>query len=193
MTRRRLSPEQRRDELLAAAAALVLDEGIDALSLEVVAERAGCSRNLAYTYFPNQAALIEALTEAERTLVSAAMLERIPDPASFDEWGKAWLEVVLDLAETRGPLLLLTFQETMTLAGPSGRRADRGAAADQFAARLTDGAGVDDPAEARALAHVLGGAIIGGIVAVASGRSSRPVVEQQLQRVLGVLSRMPRP
>lgn len=49
---RRMSSEDRRDQLSDAALAVVAERGYPGLTLEEVAERAGVTRNLLYHYFP---------------------------------------------------------------------------------------------------------------------------------------------
>jgi len=54
MARRRLSPRQRRDELLDVGAVLFAEKPYDEVLMEDVAERAGTTRSLMYHYFPNK-------------------------------------------------------------------------------------------------------------------------------------------
>jgi AcrR family transcriptional regulator len=49
---RRLSKEARREQLVAAATPIVVEEGFGDFSLEEIAERADVTRNLLYHYFP---------------------------------------------------------------------------------------------------------------------------------------------
>ncbi len=58
---RRLSGEQRREEILAAAARAVSDQGYLPLPVEQIAREAGASKALVYAYFPKQVALYNAL------------------------------------------------------------------------------------------------------------------------------------
>lgn len=51
-TPRRMAPEQRRAQLVAAALASAAEHGYAGLSLDDVGERAGVTRNLLYHYFP---------------------------------------------------------------------------------------------------------------------------------------------
>ncbi|MDO7868743.1 TetR/AcrR family transcriptional regulator [Nocardioides jiangxiensis] len=50
-TRTRLSPEQRREQLLAFGVAWIADKPFDELSLDLLAEHTGVSRGLLYHYF----------------------------------------------------------------------------------------------------------------------------------------------
>ena len=54
MARRRLTPRQRRDELLDTGAALFAEKPYEAVLMDHVADRAGVTRSLMYHYFPNK-------------------------------------------------------------------------------------------------------------------------------------------
>lgn len=78
--RRRLAPDERIAEILDAAAALVVEQGIAQLNMEKVARRAGVSKGLLYAYFSNVKALLQevllrehrALTEMQRETIARA-------------------------------------------------------------------------------------------------------------------------
>ena len=63
MVRRRLAPEDRRQAILEAAVEAFDDVDPDQVNLEAVAERAGVSRALLYTYFENRQGLVRAVFE----------------------------------------------------------------------------------------------------------------------------------
>ena len=66
-TRRRLSPEARRAQLLDTAIALFAQMGIERAGHGDIAKRAGVSTATVFNYFPTRAALVEAvLNEIER-------------------------------------------------------------------------------------------------------------------------------
>ena len=54
----RITAAQRRDSLLDMAAELVVAESIDAVSMDLVAERCGVSRPLVYKHFANRDELL---------------------------------------------------------------------------------------------------------------------------------------
>jgi AcrR family transcriptional regulator len=56
-----MSSQSLHDRILEAAGALMADEGVDAVRLERVARRAGCSRSSLYRYFDTKDALIIAV------------------------------------------------------------------------------------------------------------------------------------
>ncbi len=57
----RLSPEERRSQLLDLGVRLLADRSLDELSIDVLAEEAGISRGLLYHYFGNKHAFHEAV------------------------------------------------------------------------------------------------------------------------------------
>ena len=64
-TRRRLSPEDRRSELLALGAKVFGERPYDEVRIDEIAERAGVSRALMYHYFPDKRAFFAAVVKAE--------------------------------------------------------------------------------------------------------------------------------
>lgn len=79
-TRRRLSTEERREELLAVGARLFSESAYDDVWIERVAEIAGVSRGLLYHYFPTKRDFFAAVVEREsvRMLRMTAAVPGIP-------------------------------------------------------------------------------------------------------------------
>lgn len=63
--RRRLSPDDRRNELLALGAQVFGERPYDDVRIDEIAERAGVSRALMYHYFPDKRAFFAAVVKAE--------------------------------------------------------------------------------------------------------------------------------
>jgi AcrR family transcriptional regulator len=61
--RTRLAPQERIEQILAAAAEIIVDQGVLPISLETVAQRLGVSKGLIYSYFPTQFDLANRLLE----------------------------------------------------------------------------------------------------------------------------------
>ncbi|OBI40841.1 TetR/AcrR family transcriptional regulator [Mycobacterium sp. E796] len=77
MQRRRLEPQQRREQLLDAAAALFAEQPYEDVMVEDIAARAGVSRASLYHYFPSKRDLYVAIfTRASQRLLARAN----PDP-----------------------------------------------------------------------------------------------------------------
>jgi AcrR family transcriptional regulator len=64
-SRRRLSPDDRRNELLALGAEVFGRRPYDEVRIDEIAERAGVSRALMYHYFPDKRAFFAAVVRAE--------------------------------------------------------------------------------------------------------------------------------
>jgi TetR/AcrR family transcriptional regulator, fatty acid biosynthesis regulator len=64
-TRRRYSPEKRRELILDHTAEIVAREGVATLSIEQIGREAGISKSLVYAYFPNLTELLRELYQRE--------------------------------------------------------------------------------------------------------------------------------
>ncbi|MCV6973539.1 TetR/AcrR family transcriptional regulator [Mycobacterium bourgelatii] len=84
--RRRLSPEDRRAELLALGAEVFGKRPYDEVRIDEIAERAGVSRALMYHYFPDKRSFFAAVVkdEADR-LYAATNTEPAPGMTMFEE------------------------------------------------------------------------------------------------------------
>lgn len=84
--RRRLSPEDRRAELLALGAEVFGKRPYDEVRIDEIAERAGVSRALMYHYFPDKRAFFAAVVkdEADR-LYAATNIQPSPGMTMFEE------------------------------------------------------------------------------------------------------------
>ena len=80
MTRRRLRPEERREELLDVGAEFFAGQRYDDVLMEEVAARAGVSRALLYKYFPGKRELFAAIYRraADRLLEGARLDPDLP-------------------------------------------------------------------------------------------------------------------
>lgn len=66
--------------MLEAASRLIERDGLDALSTNRIAELAGVSIGSLYQYFPDKAALLEALARREMSAVSSQVMEALTGP-----------------------------------------------------------------------------------------------------------------
>lgn len=84
--RRRLSPENRRNELLALGAEVFGQRPYDEVRIDEIAERAGVSRALMYHYFPDKRAFFAAVVRNEgEKLFEATNAPPDPDASLFDQ------------------------------------------------------------------------------------------------------------
>ena len=85
-SRRRLSPDDRRNELLALGAEVFGQRPYDEVRIDEIAERAGVSRALMYHYFPDKRAFFAAVVHAEGERLFEAT-NTLPEPGKnlFDQ------------------------------------------------------------------------------------------------------------
>jgi len=100
--RTRLSPEHRRRQLLDIAAAVIADEGTQAMTMERVAESAGVSKALVYRYFANRSALLLELYERESD--TQPLANRIRGARTFEDRLRAITAPYFDAVERSGLL-----------------------------------------------------------------------------------------
>jgi AcrR family transcriptional regulator len=85
-SRRRLSPNDRRNELLALGAEVFGQRPYDEVRIDEIAERAGVSRALMYHYFPDKRAFFAAVVRAEgERLFEATNTPLEPGKNLFDQ------------------------------------------------------------------------------------------------------------
>ena len=84
--RRRLSPDDRRNELLSLGAEVFGQRPYDEVRIDEIAERAGVSRALMYHYFPDKRAFFAAVVRAEdEKLFEATNTPPQPGERLFDQ------------------------------------------------------------------------------------------------------------
>jgi AcrR family transcriptional regulator len=85
-SRRRLSPDDRRNELLALGAEAFGQRPYDEVRIDEIAERAGVSRALMYHYFPDKRTFFAAVVRAEgERLFEATNTPPEPGQSLFDQ------------------------------------------------------------------------------------------------------------
>ena len=101
--RQRLSAEVRRGQLVAAAAALVLEQGYLPLPLEALAARVGVSKGLIYGYFLTQHDLFNAvLAEAFEALAAEGIVDAVEQP--LEQAAASGAEIYMRHVAARGPV-----------------------------------------------------------------------------------------
>jgi AcrR family transcriptional regulator len=74
-----MPPAQRREQLIDAALAVILEQGYSGVSIEAVAREAGVTRPVVYDHFPNLGRLLHALVEREETISLRQLEQVVPD------------------------------------------------------------------------------------------------------------------
>lgn len=108
-----MPPEQRREQLIDAALAVILKEGYSGVSIEAIAREAGVTRPVVYDHFPNLARLLHALVEREEHYSLGQLADVVPadpgdrDPVEFFSTGvRRFLEAVTSRPATWRLILL---------------------------------------------------------------------------------------
>lgn len=117
---RRLSPDQRREQLLDCATSLIVDRGLSACSLEEVAVQAGVSKALVYKYFPTRDSLLRALVAREYAIFLAEGAWTRPE-LSFAQALREANQDTFRYLDERGGILREILGD-----GPTGRSLGRG-------------------------------------------------------------------
>ena len=109
--RARLSAAERREQIMDAATAVILDQGVTQCSLEAVAGRAGISKALIYKHFTNREDLLAAILAREYEILRGrGMSPRSPD-LSFETLLAAGNQRAFQYLHDRGPILRTLFSE----------------------------------------------------------------------------------
>ena len=83
--RRRLSPDDRRAELLALGAEVFGQRPYDEVRIDEIAERAGVSRALMYHYFPDKRAFFAAVVKGQADQLFEASNTPAPGQSLLEE------------------------------------------------------------------------------------------------------------
>lgn len=102
---RRMSPKQRREQILDSAVDLIIHRGPSHCSLENVAEHAGISKPLIYKYFTKREELLKAILEREYEYLGARGLAQVPADTPPERLVRAANERALTYLYERGPIL----------------------------------------------------------------------------------------
>lgn len=108
----RLPRGERREHLLDVAAGLILDKGIEAVTMEGVAAAAGVSKGLGYAYFTNSSTLLRALLEREVRKLQASIVEAFAAETTFEGQLRATIHAWFDHIEEQGILMGRLLQAT---------------------------------------------------------------------------------
>jgi len=106
VVQKRLKASERRDVFLDSAAAIVLEQGVAAVTMEGVAQRCGVNKSLPYRYFADRDAVLAALFDREQASYAARWTSELPPDATFDAAVRAALRHWCARADESGELFL---------------------------------------------------------------------------------------
>ena len=99
---KRTPSDGRRDALLDAAAQLLEEGGLGAVTMDTVATEAGVSRPLVYKHFANRDALIADLWRRETAYMDAEVAAALRGIRDFEAIVRTSVETVIDVLQRRG-------------------------------------------------------------------------------------------
>jgi AcrR family transcriptional regulator len=101
----RLSRVDRRDALLTAAAGILTDDSVEAVTMEAVAERAGVSRPLVYKHFANRGELLAAVYQREAAVLHDELATAVRQAATVTDKFRTLIRGALKAQADRGTAL----------------------------------------------------------------------------------------
>ncbi len=155
--RTRLSPEDRRQQLLRVTSDIIAADGVDNVRIPYVAAAAGVTRPVVYKFFPNRHELIKGVLEDFRE----GFAERTPNIMQTDSDGdigaiaRGFIDAACDTIEAKGSggwQLLRSVGPDQEITAIS--KGFRGQLVQPWLQPLRELTGVDDP-EAHALADMM--------------------------------------
>lgn len=174
---RRLSGPERREHFLDVAAALILDRGVEAVTMEAIAAAAGVSKGLGYAYFANRNALLIGVLERELIEFGRRADAGVRAASNFEGRLRAAIGAWFDVMTERGVLIgtLLTIN---SLQGPleERRQAWNRDTESLYAGVIEREFGID-PEKGRAAAAILLAGLSGVLERWTRGGDSREVLE----------------
>jgi AcrR family transcriptional regulator len=105
----RMSPNQRREQIMDSAVALIVSRGLSSCTLELVAVEARISKPLIYRYFPKLANLFKALVEREYRFLRGRGLDVLPKNAAYEEVIHRSNLRTMEYLYERGPIMRLDY------------------------------------------------------------------------------------
>jgi len=170
----RLTSTARREQLLEAAADLVIERGVGAVTMEGLAVRAQVSKALPYKHFENADAVLVELYRREMANLGAAVLEAVATSDDPREQLRGAIRAYFDIVIQRGILLA-------NLSGSGSEIPQMANAGDRIGTTFLGDLFVQNfglpKAKARVAAALLLGALLGAVEALAHGEASRSRLE----------------
>jgi AcrR family transcriptional regulator len=91
--------EERREQLLDAALAVIVSDGYDRVSIDAIAKRAGVARSVVYGAFENLDALLTALLDRQQARAFERLLRTVPDAGGLSDPAAFASEAVRRMAD----------------------------------------------------------------------------------------------
>ena len=177
----RLSRAARRDQLLASAAAVLVERGVAALTMEGVAAEAGVSKALPYSHFENAQQLLHALRDRELDRFGASIVGAVRDADGYEARIAAAVHSYFSFIAHRGSVLVAVLRTLPMDADEQQKRQNPAFFARLFQKEL----GLSEPIAGVASAIFVVG-VSGAVDAWVNGLANRATIEAiTVQSVIG--------
>jgi AcrR family transcriptional regulator len=133
-----MSRADRREHFLDVAAELVLDRGVDAVTMEGVAAAAGVSKGLGYAYFENAADLLVALLQRELSEYERRGAAAIASATDFEGRLRGAVRAWFDMVAERGQLLGTLMQASQVRQALQPNRQENSRRLEEFFGRMAE-------------------------------------------------------
>lgn len=173
MKQTRLKGPERKDRFLDAAAEIVIEHGVSAVTMDGVAARSGVNKALGYRYFTDRDNLLEALFDREVQRHVSRVDQEIARDASFEDWIRYGLRHWFRRMDESGVLFMRLTSDNGPLAAKAAAR--RQADVQSWAQGLQRTFGIA-PRPAQHLASFLVAGTAGAL-AVRNGQDDDDVIE----------------
>ena len=126
MTQTRLKGAERRERFLDAAAQIVIEQGVAAVTMDGVAHLTGVTKALGYRYFTDRDDLLTALFDRETQIYVERLAGEVGPKSSFEDWVRGALKYWCRRADERGELFMRLVRDCGPLAerARTNRKAD---------------------------------------------------------------------
>lgn len=182
--RRRMRADDRRRQLLDAAARLIVEHGAAAMSMERLAAEAGVSKALPYKHFDNSESVLAALYRRETESLGRAVWGALHDAPPHTDLVRLSIRVYFDEVTHRGPVLAALSRPGSTIAAV----ADPGQAGVIFEVEVFNRFHGLDRDRAKAVAGMVQGAVVGATATWLAGHGSRADLEDDLVAMITALT-----
>lgn len=179
--------DDRRQQLLDAAAQILVEHGAAAMSMERLAVEAGVSKALPYKHFENSEAVLAALYRRETEALGRAVWRALRDAPPDDDLIRLAIRVYFDEVSRRGALLAALSRPGSTIASV----ADPGQAGVIFEVEVLNRFHGLDRDRAKAVAGMVQGAVVGATGTWLAGHGTREDLEDDLVTMIATLVRRP--
>lgn len=177
--------DDRRHQLLDAAAKIIVEQGAGAMSMERLAAEAGVSKALPYKHFDNSEAVLSELYRRETAALGRSVWEALSAAAPDDDLIRLSIRVYFDAVAQRGPVLA-------ALSGPGSTIAwvaDPGQAGVTFEVEVFNRFHGLDRQRAKVVAGMIQGAVVGATGTWLAGFGTRADLEDDLVAMIRSLVR----